>query len=76
VFVGTPVPEALATIGRWYDLDVRLASLALASQHVTSTFANATADEALASLAAALDARVERHGRAVTLVPMQATSHE
>jgi transmembrane sensor len=70
VFEATPVPEVLATISRWYDLDVRAPDPALATRHVTATFTNAPVDEVLTSLAATLAARVDRSGRTVTLSPI------
>jgi transmembrane sensor len=75
VFDGAPVADVLGTIGRWYDIDVTVATPALAGRYVTATFTNASADEVLASLAVTLDARVERHGRIVTLVALRA-SHD
>ena len=71
VFDAAPMNEVLATIGRWYDVDASVATPALASRHVTATFTNAPVDEVLASLAATLDARVERHGRAVSIIPLR-----
>jgi ferric-dicitrate binding protein FerR (iron transport regulator) len=70
VFDATPMPEVMTTIGRWYDVDVRSADPALMARHVTATFTNAPLDEVLTSLAATLAARVERHGRVVTLTPL------
>ena len=70
VFDATPVSEVLATIGRWYDLDVRVDDPALAGRHVTATYTNAPVEEVLTSLGATLSAGVERRGRVVTLVPL------
>jgi transmembrane sensor len=75
VFDAAPVREVLTTIGRWYDLDVNVATPALATRHITATFTNAPVDEVLASVAATLDARVERHGRQVVFVALHA-SHD
>ena len=48
VFDATPVPEVVATISRWYDLDVRVTDSALAAlAYVTATYTNAPADEVL-----------------------------
>ena len=61
-----PLPEVLATIGRWYDLDVRVPDTTLASRLVTAEFSTQSADEMIRALAIAMDATVERHGRVVT----------
>jgi ferric-dicitrate binding protein FerR (iron transport regulator) len=65
------VPEVLATVGRWYDLDVHVSDPLLAARHVTATYTNAPADEVLTSLGATLSASVQRRGRVVTLVPLR-----
>jgi len=72
VFDATPVSEVVATVGRWYGIEVRVPDPDLAARHVTSQYKNAPIDEILASLAATLGARVERQGRVVTLVPLHA----
>ncbi len=74
VFDATPVPEVLATVGRWYDLDVHVSDPTLAARHVTATYTNAPADEVLTSLGATLSASVQRQGRVVTLVPLHSGS--
>lgn len=68
-FVETPLPEVVRTLGRWYDLDVRLGAPALAARTLTAEFAAQSAEELLAALAIALDARVVRSGKTVTLHP-------
>jgi transmembrane sensor len=66
-FVKTPLPEVVRAVGRWYDLDVRVASPALASRTVTAEFGAQSAEELMRALALALDARVSRSGRVITL---------
>lgn len=68
-FAGEPLPDVLRTIGRWYDLDVRVPDARLASRLVTAEFSTQSASEMIAALALAVDARVERVGRVVTLKP-------
>lgn len=68
VFNATPVPDVLATLTRWYGVNLRLGDSTLAARHVTATYTDAPLDEVLTSLAAALGARVEREGRNATLV--------
>jgi transmembrane sensor len=66
-FVSRPLPEVLTTIGRWYDLDIRVPDTALASRLVTADFSTQSADEMIHALAIAVDANVERTARVVTL---------
>jgi transmembrane sensor len=68
-FVRTPLGEAARTIGRWYDLDVRIEGVELASLPVTAEFGMQSADEVLRELALAVGARVSQSGRVVTLQP-------
>jgi transmembrane sensor len=65
-FVSRPLPEVLATIGRWYNLDVRVTDTTLASRLVTAEFSTQSADEMIRALAIAMDAKVERDGREVS----------
>lgn len=67
VFDSTRVRDALPRLARWFDLDIHLADSTLADRRLTVTFRNETAGQALDLLALALDARVERHGRAVVV---------
>jgi transmembrane sensor len=66
-FANRPLPEVLATIARWYDLDIRLGDASLAFHPVTAEFSTQSADEMLEALAVAVEATVERKGRHVTL---------
>jgi transmembrane sensor len=68
-FVSRPLPEVLVTIGRWYDLDVRVPDARLASRLVTAEFSTQAPSEMIDALALAVDASVEREGRVVTLRP-------
>jgi transmembrane sensor len=70
VFVDEPLPSAIQDIGRWYDLDIRLGDSRLAARTLTATFANDPVADVLRSVATAVDARVDRVGRVVTLVPL------
>ena len=67
VFQDTPLREAALQLGRWYDLDVRLADSALGGKRLTASFANEPATEVLQLVAASLGFRVEQRGRLVTL---------
>lgn len=64
-FDATRVPDALAQLARWYDLDVRIADPALAARRVTATLRGQALPDILDLFALGLGARVERHGRTV-----------
>ncbi len=66
-FVYRPLPEVMLTIGRWYDLEVRVPDARLASRLVTAEFSTQSPSEMIDALALAVDASVEREGRVVTL---------
>ncbi len=69
VFDGTPLRDALPELGRWFDLEFRLADTALGSVTLDATLANQPTDDALNLLATALGLHQVRHGRIVTLYP-------
>lgn len=68
-FTDRPLPEVLRTIGRWYDLDIRVSDARLAHRLVNAEFSTQSPAEMIDALAAAVDATVERRGRVVTLRP-------
>ncbi len=69
-FVDQPLPEVLRTIARWYDVDVRVTDSVLAQRRVNAEFSrSASASAMIGELAIAMDARVERTGRVITLRP-------
>lgn len=68
-FVETPLPEVLRSVGRWYDLDVRIGDPALDARTVTAEFTAQSPDDLVLALALALDARVHRSGTIVMLYP-------
>ncbi|MFA6165956.1 MAG: FecR domain-containing protein [Gemmatimonadaceae bacterium] len=67
VFDKQPMRDVLATISRWYDLEIHVADPRVAATSVTAEFSTQSADEMLQALAIAVDAVVERNGRRVTL---------
>jgi transmembrane sensor len=67
VFVKAPLPDVLRTIGRWYDLDIRVPDPVLAARLVSAEFSTQAPGDMLDALAAAVDARFTRDGRIVTL---------
>jgi transmembrane sensor len=66
-FADRPLMEVLRTIGRWYDLDIRVADARLAQRVVNAEFSTQAPSEMIDALAIATDATVERAGRVVTL---------
>ena len=66
-FANVPLPEVLRSIGRWYDLDVRVEGPTLSTRSITAEFSLRSATEMLQALALAVDARLTRAGRVVTL---------
>ncbi len=69
VFDRTPLPEAIAELGRWYDVDMVLGAPALAAGEVTVTFENESLNQVLDAIAFVAHARYERAGRRVTFYP-------
>jgi ferric-dicitrate binding protein FerR (iron transport regulator) len=67
-FEDTPLADAVAEIGRWYDLDIRLGDPSLASKTLTATFDDPPA-AVLIALESALGLRATQTGRVVTLYP-------
>jgi transmembrane sensor len=66
-FANVPLPDVLRSIGRWYDLDVRVEGTALATRSITAEFSLRSATEMLQALALAVDAQLTRTGRVVIL---------
>jgi len=68
VFDRTPSTEAIAQINRWYGVDVRLGDSTLATYSLTTTLSTQPFSQALAIVAAALDAGVQRQGSSYLLL--------
>jgi len=66
-FTKQRLPDVLATIGRWYDLDVVVADAELTQHPVTAEFSSQSPQEMLDALATAVEGKIERNGRRVTL---------
>ncbi len=64
-FRGTPLSEAVVRLGRWYDLDVRLADPELGRTRLAASFKDESATEALQVIAATAGLRLERRGAVV-----------
>jgi transmembrane sensor len=71
-FRNAPVTQVVAEIGRWYDVEIQVPDSALAGRHLTISFDDEPLETLLREIAAALNARVERQGRTLILVPASA----
>lgn len=66
-FTDVPLRDAIAQLGRWYDLDIRLADRAIGDRRLTASFKDVAAPEMLRLVTASLDVTVEQRGRLVVL---------
>jgi ferric-dicitrate binding protein FerR (iron transport regulator) len=64
-----PLRDAVVELGRWYNLDIRLGDPRLATQKVWGGFAAGTQSEMNTIFERAMDLRVVRDGRTITLFP-------
>ncbi len=69
VLVGAPLAEAAARIGRWYDVEVQLASPSLNALRLTASFEDEPVPEVLRLVAASLHLRLSQARRTYTLSP-------
>jgi ferric-dicitrate binding protein FerR (iron transport regulator) len=69
VFERAPLAEVVRSIGRWYDLDIRVSDERLEGRLVNAQFSTQSPEAMLDALANAVGARMKREGRVVTLVP-------
>ncbi len=70
-FVKTPLAEIARTIGRWYDLDVRVADAATGRRLITAEF-DAESPKAMAdALALAIQGNVQQRGRTLIIGHIQ-----
>src|SRR5438552_7002977 len=67
-FDGTPLGDVVRTLGRWYNVEIRLADSALAARRLTASFQNEPIDLVLQRIALTLGLRVERSGGAALLL--------
>jgi transmembrane sensor len=72
VFGSVPLGEAAERLGRWYDLDVRVADPKLARRPVTGSYSDEPVAQVLTLITAAVGARYEWQGRSVTISTIQA----
>ncbi len=69
VFERAPLRDVLATIARWYDVDVRVPDAAMADRLVTAGFSTQSPPEMIRALAQAVNASWPGLGATITLVP-------
>jgi transmembrane sensor len=62
VFADAPLDRVAEDLRRWYGIQLRIADPALASRHITATFAGEPVQKVLDVIALALGARVEMRG--------------
>jgi ferric-dicitrate binding protein FerR (iron transport regulator) len=65
VFNRAPMRDALATVGRWYDLDLRVSDPAMWAEPFTGSFSTESVDQVIATFALILHAQAERSGHTV-----------
>lgn len=71
-FDGAALPEVLDRLGRWYDVEFRLADSTLSTQYFTGEFRSVPLAEALAILGPIVHARFAQEGRAVVVTAIPA----
>jgi ferric-dicitrate binding protein FerR (iron transport regulator) len=69
VFDSASVSAMLATVGRWYDYDFRLADTTLRSRQVSAVFNMSSQTETMIAIRELLDVTMTFDGRTVTLHP-------
>src|SRR5882762_11264985 len=67
-FEGTPLGDVVRTLGRWYNVEIRLADSALATRRLTATFQNESIDQVLKRIGLTFGLRVERAEGSVFLL--------
>ena len=68
-FVKTPLAEIARTIGRWYDLDVRVTDAAMGQKLITADFDSESPKAMAEALAMAVQGSVQQRGRTLTIGP-------
>jgi transmembrane sensor len=67
VFKDTPLSQVARELGRWYDVDIRLADASLSERRLTATLGREPVDQVLELVVLSLDLRYERAGREIVL---------
>lgn len=66
-FENTPLPEVVAELARWHDVDIRLGDQSLARETFTASFTGESFAETLRALTTVLDLRAKRTNGTVIL---------
>jgi transmembrane sensor len=69
VFKSTPLDRAVLELNRWYDVDIRLATVAMAHRRITAELRDEPFDVALRRLTMTLGVDARHSGGTITLVP-------
>jgi len=62
VFREAPIPEIASSMRKWYGIELKVPDRALASRHITASFAGESPERVLEVIRLALGAEIERHG--------------
>ncbi len=68
-FDNTPLADVLSELGRWYDIDFRLADTTVGTRRVSVSFRTESPTQVLDAVGLLIRARYERHGQFVTFYP-------
>lgn len=74
VFREAPIDEVIASLKRWYGLELKVADESLASRHLTATFSGEPPERVLEVIRLVLGADIERHGDTVIVRPAKGSS--
>ena len=62
IFREAPLPEVIASLHRWYGIELRVPDASLAARHLTATFAGEPPERVLEVIRLVLGADIERRG--------------
>ena len=65
----TPLAEIARTIGRWYDLDVRVTDAAMGQRVITADFDTESPKAMVEALGIAVQGSVQQRGRTLVIGP-------
>ncbi len=66
-FANTPLQDAIPSLNRWYDVDVRVGDSQLNARHITVELAAGSTNDLIEMLEYSFNIRVVREGRVLTL---------
>ncbi|HVF39546.1 MAG TPA: FecR domain-containing protein [Gemmatimonadaceae bacterium] len=71
VFREAPLTEVIASLQRWYGIELRISEPALRARHITATFTGEPLDRVLEVIGLALGADIERRGNTAIVRSMR-----